>query len=50
MGTVHAVGEDTGRRSDDDRTDDFELGAAGGPWCGEGVGNSHSVASFIVRL
>jgi hypothetical protein len=35
VGTVHAVEEDTGRKSDDDRTDNFGLGACGSWWCGE---------------
>lgn len=41
MGAVHAVGEDMGRRSDIDRTDDFDLGTCGSWLCGEGMGNSH---------
>lgn len=46
MDTVHAVGGDTGRRSDNDRTDDFGLVAGGSWWCGEeGMGNSHLVAA-----
>jgi hypothetical protein len=44
--TVHAVGEDTDRRSDNDRTDDFGLVAGVSWWCGEeGIGISHFVAS-----
>jgi hypothetical protein len=48
--TVHAVGEDTAGRSDNDRTDNLGLGAAGGPWwCDkEGIGSSHFVASKMV--
>ncbi len=49
MGTVHAVGENihtvgenTGRRSDNDRTDDFDLVSWDPWWCGEErMGNSH---------
>jgi hypothetical protein len=35
VGTVHTVGENTGRRSDNDRTDNFDLVAGGSWWCGE---------------
>jgi hypothetical protein len=46
VGTVHAVGEYTGRRSDNGRTDNFDLVAGGSWWCGEeGMGNSHFVTS-----
>ena len=50
MCTVHAVGEDTAGRSDNDQTDNLGLGAAGGPWwCDkEGMGSSHFVASKMV--
>ena len=52
MSTVHAVGEDTAGRSDNDGTDDLGLGAAEGPlgwWCGEeGMGSSHFVAPKMV--
>lgn len=51
MGTVHAVGGDTGRRSDNDRTDNFGLVAGGSWWCGEeGMGNSHLVAAKKVLI
>jgi hypothetical protein len=44
--TVHAVGEDSGRRSDNDRTDDFGLDTGGSWWCGEEVmENSNFVVS-----
>lgn len=35
MGTVPAVGEDTGRGSHIDRTDDLGLGTGGSWWCNE---------------
>lgn len=32
MGSVHVVWEDTGRRSDNDRTDNLDFGIAGSWW------------------
>ena len=46
MGALHTVGKNTGRMSDDDRTNNFDLVAGGSWWCDEeGMGILIFVAS-----
>jgi hypothetical protein len=46
VGSVHVAGEDTGKRSGDDRTGNSGLGLGGSWWCGnEVMGDSHLVTS-----